>query len=293
MLGSLAQEVEWPVTEHWRFEEGNWYREFKRSPPPLQGKTSEVSKPSGAQQVEDLKREIREMVRLEKTTLDFGKVNYRDAVSLRLKYTLSGNTPMEVQFRGLPSGYQVKGLVKKALQSGQQELTIEFLASNYDGAVKERFMLVARRRGVEVPFEVVIQGNVYVPVSFVPRLLRFRKGDQEKVIQVRNNSNTAVVLKALYGETGMIRMAPLPISIPAGKEAQIRAMVAGDLGAVKQGSRDNLVVSFEQAVDGMSNQSLVAVLNAGAPKRDESLDPAKSREIQELIRKSKIDPPNR
>jgi hypothetical protein len=59
-LFPLGQEMEWPVTEHWRFEKGNWYREFRRSFLPMPVEKKEVQKPADPQQAENAKREIAE-----------------------------------------------------------------------------------------------------------------------------------------------------------------------------------------------------------------------------------------
>jgi hypothetical protein len=289
----MGQEMEWPVTEHWRFEKGNWYRQFKGSSLPLQGEKGKGLPPPTPGELENAKREIREMLRFEKAVLDFGTVSYRDAVSIKLKYSLAGNAPMEAGFKSLPPAFLVQGLLGNALKPGEQELTIEFSASNYDGAVKERLVLVAYRQGADVPFEIVVQGNVYVPVSIIPRLLRLRKGDQEKEFLVRNNTDTEVELKGYHSETGMIVIEPLLASIPAGKELKMKVKARNDIGAAQQDSRDNVGISFSRPVDGMSSLILTVVLNPSAAKREAAFDPAKSKEIQELIRKSKVNLPKR
>jgi hypothetical protein len=171
----------------------------------------------------------------------------------------------------------------------QQELTIGISTGNYDGAFSERIVLVAHRQEIEVPFEFLVQGFVYTPVSVSPREeLRFNpaKGAREKEILVRNNSKSDLELKSLQSESGAIQVEPLPATIPAGQ--QLKLKVKQIKTVPKPDTLEHVVIVFTQPIEDMESISLSVVLNAREKKIEQGVDPFRNPEIQELIRKNQI-----
>jgi hypothetical protein len=255
-----ATVMEWPVTEQWKFEKGNWYRQISPRRGPMNAGESAASEAPDSEQLEKEKRELREMLRFEKTVFDFGTVRVGASVHLNLKYSLSGNEPLVAKFNDFAEGFMVRGLNDQKLSPGQQELSIEVPTWNYDGAVSEHVALIAYRHNVEIPFEFTIQGNVYVPVS-APGHLRFKEGETEKEILVRNNSKSDLELLPSFSELGAIIIEPLPTSIRAGQQAKLKVKIAPAFQTVQRNTIDNMAISFAHPVDGVPSLGISFILN--------------------------------
>ncbi len=280
-LPPLTQLMDWPVTEHWRFEKGKWFRRFERPSLPTQAGFGEAPKTHEPEQSESLKKELLGMLHFEKSTLDFGTVRQGAALPLSLKYTLAGDETLSVAMKNSAPGFAIRGLTGQYLMPGQQrELTIEVPIWNYDGAVNERVILVAHRKGVEVPYEIAVTGNVYVPVSIVPNLLRFEKDDSEKEVVVRNNSKSDLELRRFHTETGVVSLEPFPATILAGQQLVMKVKSAKESRG--QQNRDNLSIAFAQPIDGMAALSLVVALNPEKERASKSFSPARGVKIPEV-----------
>jgi hypothetical protein len=247
LLPPLAQAVEWPVIEQWRFEKGNWYRRFRGfSLPTSQTAGAEKLSP---EQVEDVKQEIREKLRIENSVLDFGTVRESAEIKLSLKYTLTGNEPIAVTFKA-PPGFAIQGMSNGALVPGvQRELLIGVPSWDHEGGMNEQIILTAHRRGVSVPFEFAVKGNIYVPVSITPKRFKLNKDMPEREIVVRNNSESDVELVRLHTETGRVIVEPLPTTVPAGQQLSMKVKLSGRGGT---SPRDNLSIPLAQPVDGVA-----------------------------------------
>ncbi len=248
-LAPLAEQVEWPVIESWRFEKGNWYRRF-------QGFSLPIAQSPGAklspEQVDDIKREILGKLRIEDSILDFGTVRDSSQIQLSLKYTLTGSQPLAATFK--TPGFVMQGLSNGSLLPGEhRELILTAPGWDREGVVDEKLVLTAHLRGISVPFEVAVKGNIYVPVSLSPSRLKLDKDTPEREILVRNNSKSSVELVRLFTETGRAIVEPLPATIAAGQQRALKIRLSGKSGTTP---RDNLVISFAQPVDGVSVLSL-------------------------------------
>lgn len=283
--------MEWPVGGEWIFDADTWYLHLAPASLPLfAGQLRKSEAPLDANQIEAEKRELKTLLQFEKSVLDFGTIRQESKILLNLRYTLTGNEPVGFAIKNAAPGTKIQGLKEQNLSPGKlQELTILVPASGYDGAVNEPIVLAARRHGVEVPFEFSLQGLVYVPVSVVPRILRFSldKGEREKEILVRNNSKSILELKPLASETDAIAVEPLPATIRPGKQL---AMKVRQARAVHQHNvSQNLEIIFSKAVDNQTSINLTVVLNA-VEEKPGKIDnpPAMTPQIQELIRKNQI-----
>lgn len=283
-LPPLTQLMEWPVTEHWRFENGNWFRRFERPALPTQTGFGEARKKQEPEQNESVRSELLGMLHFEKSMLDFGTVRQGASLPLSVKYTLAGDEPLSVTLKNSAPGFTIRGLTGQYLMPGQQrELTIEVPIWNYDGAVNERVVLVAHRKGVEVPFEIAVTGNVYVPVSIVPNLLRFEKDDSEKEVLVRNNSKSDLELRRFHTETGAVSLEPIPATILAGQQLAIKVKSAKESRDKRSQTRDNLSIDFAKPVEGMSGLSLAVVIHPEKEKANNSFNPARGVKIPPMM----------
>jgi hypothetical protein len=284
-------ELDWPVKEKWIFENKNWYLLPETASIPIQSGAATPSTQFNAEHIEAVKRELQQMLRFEKSVLDFGTVNRGTAIVLKIGYSLAGNEPLAVTVRGSALGLRILGLNGQSLLPGQmKEIAIEMKSVLYDGDVKEQIDLVFKKQGVEVPFEFTVKGHVYVPASVVPRLVQFDlKGEREKTILVRNNSKEILKIKSLFSETDAVRIESLPATILPGQEAQLKVKWIRDVD--RSDLRDNLTLSFAQPVDGMAALGLTVVFNPSKKKNHDAGNPDEGIYIQDLIHKNQINLP--
>jgi hypothetical protein len=296
----LIAEVDWAVTDQWQFEKGNWYVRYDPQPLPLPIKRPKAMTP---EQTESFTREIRRKIHFAQTAFDFGTVNQGNDVVLKLQYTLAGSEPIPIIFRtsapgsSCPQcdrqrGISIQGLKEESLQPGAHELSITVPTWNYDGPVKETFTLDAKPLDVHIPYEFSVQGNVYIPVSIIPKELRLKKGDREREIVLRNNSKTNLELQKYVSESGYLAIDPFPVVIPPGKQFDLKVKAAEELDAAVPNAVDHLAITFT-AVDGFAGISYKVYLNTRDEKPKKAATPADDPLIQEMIRKNAIIPPNR
>lgn len=242
--------LDWPVTEEWRLQKGNWYRDYKPSFMPLPISNTDLKPKSNRDQA---KEAIRRSFRIETPVLDFGTVQQGKPAKLSLKYTLAGDKDLPVKIQ-TPSGIRnsEKAAVIVFTPGKDRELTFEVQTWLYEGSVNERIVLEARRDGVVVPFEAIVEGNVYVPVSMSPKFLDLNAEEREKEIKVRNNSKEKVELSSLFTESGKVGIEPLPVTLSPGQEITLKARWLGETAL----STDNTVISFASPVDGVAGLSL-------------------------------------
>jgi hypothetical protein len=286
------QIMNWPVTEQWFFESGNWYLQPNTLSLPISSSAQDKPLSPNAEQKEGLRKELEKMLRFENPILNLGTVRQGPIAYATLKYTLAGNQSLPVDIDRTKPGSESIGLKERTLVPGQsKELAFGISTLNYDGAFNERVVLVVNKEGVDVPFEVTVQGNVYVPVSLNPKILRFLTNESEKELLVRNNTKERLELKSLFSETNAVIVEPLPATILPGQQLKLKFRKVMEVG--NPNTRDNLSISLTQPVDGIASLPLPVVLNYVEPKRHESDDPLNSREIQELLRKNQTNTPIR
>jgi hypothetical protein len=287
--------VEWPVKQKWRFEKGNWYLQFKPEAAPnlFSGNAKDSSEPLDREQMESAKSELREMLHFEKSVLDFGTVRQGAGVPLNLKYAFTSDKALPVMVKKSDPDIAIQGLKEECLVPGQErELLVKFPAWKYDGAVNAHIILTVYWKGIGVPFEISVKGNVYVPVSIIPPNLCFSKGEREKEILIRNNSKSDIVLRQAFSETGQVTVEPLPTTIPAGQQLKMKVKVGQALDTAKANTQDNISIPLEQPVDDMTSITFAVVANCIERKQNTQFDPSQSEDVQDLIRRSKVNMPN-
>ena len=252
--------VDWPVTDRWRFEKGNWYRTLPvKSRFPIPG-TEREGNPVG-EDSEALKNEVRKLLTIENTALDFGTVRENKPLILILKYTLEGKEPLGAIIE-TPAGFGIQGGNEQILNPGEHELRINVPTWQLDGAVNERIVMTVRRPGVEVPFEIEVKGNVYVPVSIAPKTLKFQREESEKEVRIRNNSKSDLDLLPVYSETSQVLVQPLPATVLPGQEIVLKVKLGKESALLGANQTDVLTIPFAKPVDNVNALGLSVIMNA-------------------------------
>jgi hypothetical protein len=296
----FATDIDWAVKDQWKFEKGNWYVRYDPHPLPFP-----IERPKGLtpEQTESFTREVRRKIKFSQTAFDFGTVNQGKVAELKLKYTLAGSDPIPVIFRtsapgsACPEcdrqrGIGLQGLEQDSLQPGTHELLVTVPTWDYDGSVKETFTIDAKALDVHVPYEFTVRGNVYIPLSIIPKTLKLRKGEREKEIVLRNNSKSNLELQKFVSESQAIKLDPFPLTIPPGEQASIKVLAGEAVDDAFPNAIDHLAITFK-AVDGFAGISYRIYMNAREEKQERVLTPADDPAIKEMIRRNAIVPPDR
>ncbi|MBN1567710.1 MAG: nuclear transport factor 2 family protein [Acidobacteria bacterium] len=272
--------IDWPVTERWRFENGNWYRTIPDRSPFLLFETQSKEK-SDSEDTETLKSEIQKLMMIEDTVLDFGTVRENTTVRLSVKYTLGGEERLGMTI-STPAGFGIQGGNEQILNPGNHELQIIVPTWRMDGAVNERIIMTARRGGATVPFEIEVKGNVYVPVSIAPKTLKFKREESEKEVRIRNNTKSDLELLSVYSETSQVAVQPIPVAVPPSQEIVLKVKLGEKSATLRANQSDNLAISLARPVDGVNSLSLHVIINAEDTVKDglktnakEEVDPSK------------------
>jgi hypothetical protein len=252
--------MDWPVTDRWRFEKGNWYRTLPVKSRVLLPGMEREGNPAG-EDAEALKNEVRKLLMIENTVLDFGTVRESTPLHLSLKYTLGGKEPMGAIISA-PEGFGVEGGNELVLNPGDHELRIIVPTWRLDGVVNERIVMTVRPPGAEVPFEIEVKGNVYVPVSIAPKTLKFQREESEKEVRIRNNSKSDLELQPVYSETRQVLVQPLPATVLPGQEIVLKVKLSKESASLRANQTDVLAIPFAKPVDGVNSLSLSVILNA-------------------------------
>jgi hypothetical protein len=258
--------MEWPVTDKWRFEKGNWYRIPSAKPRVLLPGTDNEATASGGD-AETLMNDVRKSLKIQNTVLDFGTVREFTPLKLSLKYTLAGKEPLGAAIE-FPEGFAIEGGMDQVLYPGDHELRIDVPTGQLDGAVNERIIIKVHKQGATVPFDIQVKGNVYVPVSIAPKSVRFQKEESEKEIRIRNNSKSDLELLPVYSETRQVSIQPIPVTIPPGQEIGLKVKWSKGSPSLRTNYVDTLAIPFAKPVDGVNSLSLRVILNAPEARKD-------------------------
>jgi hypothetical protein len=271
IMAPLGAEVSWPVKEKWRFEKGSWYRTIpEKSPGLFPGMKKEEKTTSGDAAVSQDK--IRKLLIFPNTILDFGTVRESMPLQLSLKYTLRGDKTLGVVIKA-PDGGGIEGGSEQLIDPGDHELRITVPTWQLDGPVNEKILLTVRQPGTGIPFEIELKGNVYVPVSISPKMLKFKKDEREKEVRIRNNTKSNLEILPVYSETRQVQIQPLPITILPGNEIVLKVTSDKKSMSLPANQVDALAIPFAKPVDGVNALSLNVVLNADdGGKGDEARD---------------------
>ena len=280
----LGIKTDWPVTDRWRFENGDWYRTVPSKSPFVLPGMERAEKLTG-EEVEALQNKVRKLLVFEKTVLDFGTVQESTPLQLSLKYTLGGDKPLGAIINA-PAGFGVQGGSEQVINPGDHELRITIPTWQLDGVVNEHIIMTVRQPGVAVPFEIEVKGNVYVPVSIVPKRLKFRRDEREKEVRIRNNSKSDLEILPVYSETRQVQLQPIPVSVLPGQEIVMKVTLGSESGLLPSNQTDSLAIPFAKPVDGVNALSLSVVLNAADAGKNGEASGAKE-EIPLLFRTDK------
>jgi hypothetical protein len=289
----LPTEIDWPVKDKWRFEKGTWYCLFDPQFLPMLNSVKSVA--LSPEQLETSQREIRKRLQFEKSEFEFGTVNQGEDVVLNVKYRLEGSDPMLMRIRSSAPGSEcpqctrergigIRGAEdQKFLPGPRQELSVEVPTWNFDGDVKEQFTLFAKLNGVEVPFEFSVRGIVYTPLSISPKFLRFKPGEREKEILLRNNSKSDLKLEQVLSETKALTLDPFPATIPPGGQLKAKVKAGESLDYAAPNAVDRVAITY-RPIDGFSGISYKVYLNSRGETPATSMD----KNIRELILQNQI-----
>jgi len=280
-------EMDWPVTATWVFKSNNWYLKLDTNSMPYE----KTPPPHVKIKLEAEKYELQKRLRFEQSTLDFGMVPRGDSVSLTLKYTLDGDEGIFARIETSSPDIKVQGLRNRQLLPGKSmELTVVVPTGIYEGVVNESIDLVARNRSAEVSYKFVVQGFVYVPVTFNPKvlLLNPNSAPREKEIVIRNNSRSALEIGSFSSPSGALELEPVPLTIPSGRQMTLRVRQVREAEAPI--TTEKLTLKFVEPVEDVAALEIPVVLNAADTRdgliQDPLADPGIQKQIQENLKKS-------
>jgi hypothetical protein len=296
-IPSFPSEMDWPVTEHWVFQRGTWYCRHAPQFFPMATASPE--------QMEMARQQIRDRLHFEKTAFDFGTVKQGKNAVLTLKYTLTGDDSVSVTLKSTSPGSEnecyncsrergINLMDLKELPPGtHKEFSVEVPTWGYDGPVSEQFFIVAKIKNVDAPFEFSVRGNVYAPVSMIPRLLKFKKGEHEKEVVMRNNSKSDLEVNPAISETRAITIEPLPAVIPPGQQLTLKVKLGDTADSAVPNTVDNVAITFVKSVDDVAGLSFRVYLNSGEENQQKTSNRTADSQIQELIRQNQVRSPKR
>ncbi len=282
--------MDWPVSEIWLFQDGNWY--LRPNEPGIPGSPAE-RRALRIEQEENLKTELRKMLRFEKSVLDFGMVQRGMPATLSLKYSLDGSDAVPVSVEKSSALLKVEGLDSQRLLPGQdRELKITMRTDTLEGVILENLTLTARRNDVEIPFKIALQGFVYVPISFAPKVLRLNPGNEarEKTIVIRNNSKSALKLQSFSTRHKVVEVAGLPATVASGQELTLKVTQVRDVA--QKDTEDTLTLVLAKPVEDVASFPVRLFLNATDKRDGLIMDPAKMFKLPKQLEGAIGKPPN-
>jgi len=280
-------EMDWPVTATWVFKSNNWYLKLDMNSMP----NEKTPPPPGKIKSEADKYELQKRLRFEQSTLDFGMVPRGEAVSLAMKYTLNGEEEIFAKINTSNPAIKVQGLSNRRLLPGKSmELTVVVPTRIYEGVVNESIDLVARLGDAEVPFKFVVQGFVYVPVTFSPKILRLNPNNdaREKELLIRNNSRSTLEIQSFSSPSGALELEPMPLTLPSGRQTTLKMKQVREVE--KANASEKLILKFAEPVEDVAALEIPVVLNSADTRdgliHDLLAEPGIQKQIQENLKKA-------
>lgn len=257
-------DVDWQVSERWIFSRGSWFvlpSDASTSPLP-----TEIAGRSGAKdslspvEIERRQKEIREALRFDSQSFDFGTVKRGAKVEFEVKYSLSSPEPLDMRLMELPDDMDVAEQFDPKLKPGKEQgLRMQFLTQNHDGEYHESFVLQVSSRQVTVPFRFDVRGTIYSPVS-APARIFFLRDQKEQGLVVRNNSKSEVKIVAVSPEhSSKFLVSPIPVVIPPGGQATLSIRTPD--GIEQTNYRELLSLSLERPVEDFRTVKVLVILN--------------------------------
>jgi hypothetical protein len=241
------------------------------------------------EELEQWKKTILDHLHFDATELDFGTVRRGMPAHVTLRYQLSLDEPLYARVLNNPRDLVVGGMQDGKLIPGESgAIDIELLTGERDGVVEQPLSLGVSYRRASVPFEFVIRGYVYSPLSAAPWFLRFENDEAEKEVVLRNNSHAEARITSIYSESSRFGVAPLPVAIGPGETLHIKVLLRSK--PTSKNLRETLTLIFERPIEGMKNLSIPVLLNPEVPaqKGPAVLTP---QDIEKLVPKKPPMPP--
>ncbi len=289
-LPPLPGEFEWPVLNQWAFSSGVWFVKVQND---FLAQFSAAARAGGKvlspEETEKRQAAIRDKLRFSSYEVAFGTVREGRQVDFDLEYDLDGDEPFDVQVKASPIAEDIVGLSDHKLLPGKlQKARLSFFTEGYDGAVDGKLTLLAGREGIQVPFEFRLHGKVYTPLSKAPKVIRFLKGENEKKVEIRNNSSFEVRFESVASETDNFEVSPLPQILAPGGRCELT--VKSHLKDTSANRAETILLRLAQPVDGAYNLPLPLITNFVEKKR-QAPGPPSSKQIEELMRKNQVPSP--
>ncbi len=282
----LPAEVDYPVMNRWIYSAGNWYVIIKDEP--LFSPTAErQGEKLSAEEIEKRKAEIRSALRFEQHEIDFGTVRQGQTASFTLDYQLNGSQSFDASVSRAPQAL-TEIPDRRLLPGGAQKIGLSLLTSNYEGPVEEHFSIVVKHADVEVTYDFLLRGRVYAPLSAAPSILRFLKTENEKKVEIRNNSSASAEISSIFSESGRYTVDPLPQMLEPGQQCEVTVRIRE--AAEGANHAEQLVLLLDKPVDGLQSLPLRVILNYD-PAQEKRFGGLSAKDIEDLLRKARPDSP--
>ncbi|NWG12706.1 MAG: hypothetical protein HXY20_04130 [Acidobacteria bacterium] len=280
----LRAPVNWPVTERWVFQKGEWFVVVPKASPALFSSGKGGQSAASAEEIEARKRTILERVRFDRTEIDLGTIRKPGSASAPVKYQLAGDESMDLEFVNAPVDLMVRGMESRQLKpGGPQSIELELLTANYPhGKVEQEFTILVSYRGASVPYQFRLSAQVYAAVSCMPPALAFGAGEKEKDVLVSNNSSSEVRIDSAYSESGGFEITPLPSAISPGQAVTLRVKLVKPLS---KNHRERLELHFGAAVEDMQGLTIPVVVQPPIQPVKSGPEPTPA-QIEKLLRKA-------
>jgi hypothetical protein len=287
-LGTLPGEFDYPVMNRWVFARGNWWVIIRDEPSAeALGMHSAPGRSISPAEVEKRRAFVRSHLRFASDTIDFGTVRKGEWVEFAIDYQWTGDQPVEAALQ--PGPIALFGFSEQKLLPGpDQRIPLKTQMLDYEGQYQQAFSMLVTYERVGVSYEFILHGNVYIPVSIIPPVLRFREGEREKEVEITNNSSSEVRLGSFRSDAEGYDLYPLPQSILPGGRSMLKVRVL--TGASEKNHADAIDIIFAKPVEEMSRLRLTVVTNAGDEPKQKGIKELTSKEVEELMRKSGQNP---
>ncbi len=285
-LPPLPGELDWPVVNQWVFSGGAWYVVAKNDGVlPLYASTPQAKGTAlSPEEIEKRQTAIRGKLAFTRSEIDFGTVRQGNQANFDFEYDLTGDQILGVTVKHSRITDDLLGPADQKLHPGKaQRVAMSLLTDSYDGPIDERITLLVHDSGVQVPYEFRLSGRVYTPLTAIPRVVRLKKGELEKRVEIRNNSASEVTLESIYSESVHFEVGPLPQVLVPGGTCELT--VKSRLKDSPVNRAETVMLHLARPVDEMYNLPLPIVTNSQEPKR-EGLGPLSPKQLQEYIQKS-------
>jgi hypothetical protein len=287
-LGTLPGEFDFPVMNRWIFSRGNWWLIAKDSPAPeALGMHAADGRSISPEEVEKQKAFIRSHLAFASDTIDFGTVRKGQWADFAIAYQWTGDQPVEAALQ--PGPVQLVGFPERKLLPGSnQQISLKMQTTDLEGQFRDAFRILVTSQGIGVSYEFKLQGDVYVPLSVIPSVLRFRADESEKELTIINNSSSEVRLDSVQSESKGYAVRPLPQNLSPGARCVLKVRML--LTSPEKNQTERIYIMLANPVDEMASVPLSVIANADETPKQKEFKDLTAKDIEELLRKSGLSP---